>query len=156
MTKMTHVRLQLFLPDDEATALLGIRLAKACRPGDVIALAGTLGAGKTALARSLIRALAGEDVETPSPTFTLVQTYETPHLSVWHTDLYRLKSEDEVRELGLEEAQEGLLLIEWPDRMGASLPARRLEVTLEFADAGRIARLSDHDDWSRRIDGDWR
>lgn len=156
MAMMTHKRLQLFLPDDEATASLGIRLADACGAGDVISLSGPLGAGKTSLARSLIQALAGEDVETPSPTFTLVQTYETPRLSVWHTDLYRLKTEEELRELGLEDAQEGLLLIEWPDRMGASLPARRLEVTLEFSDGGRIARLSDLDDWSRRIDGDWR
>jgi tRNA threonylcarbamoyladenosine biosynthesis protein TsaE len=153
---MTHPILSLTLADDQATAALGARLAKLCRPGDVLALFGDLGAGKTSLARGLIRALADEDVETPSPTFTLVQTYDTPSLSIWHVDLYRLKTEDEVRELGLEEAEDGLLVVEWPDRMGGALPARRLEVGLEFADTGRIARLRDLDDWSRRIDGDWR
>lgn len=148
--------LTLDLPDESATAALGACLAAACRPGDLIALAGDLGAGKTTLARALIRRLAGAEVEAPSPTFTLVQTYDTPRLAVWHFDLYRLDSPGEARELGLEEAADGLALIEWPERLGSHLPRTRLEVALDFSPDGRIARLTDHSDWSTRIDGDWR
>lgn len=144
------------LADEAATAALGARLGMMARRGDVIALYGDLGAGKSTLARGLIRALAGQDTEAPSPTFTLVQTYETPNLAIWHFDLYRLERAGEVRELGMEEAVDGLVLIEWPERMGDDLPRARLEVRLSFADAGRIARLVDMSDWSARIDGDWR
>src|SRR5690606_35267412 len=101
------------------------------------------------------RHLAGAETEAPSPTFTLVQTYSaTP--TVWHFDLYRLSSAAEARELGLEEAVDGLTLIEWPERLGPDLPLARLEVRLSFAGEGRIARLVDLADWSTRIDGDWR
>jgi tRNA threonylcarbamoyladenosine biosynthesis protein TsaE len=148
--------LTLSLPDEAATTALGTRLAGAARPGDVIALFGDLGAGKSTLARGLIRARAGQDIDVPSPTFTLVQTYATPTLPVWHFDLYRLERAGEVRELGLEEAVDGLSLIEWPERMGDDLPRARLEVRLSFADEGRIARLVDMSDWSERIDGEWR
>jgi tRNA threonylcarbamoyladenosine biosynthesis protein TsaE len=148
--------LTLPLPDEAATAALGARLAKACRRGDVIALEGDLGAGKTTLARGLIRALAGPETEVPSPTFTLVQTYDTPRLAIWHFDLYRLESAAEARELGLDEAMDGLTLLEWPSRLGKLLPATRLEVRLSFEGEGRIARLADHSDWSTRIDADWR
>jgi len=119
-------------------------------------LRGDLGAGKTTLARALIRALAGPGTEAPSPTFTLVQTYATPGLPIWHFDLYRLEDPGEARELGLEEAVDGLALIEWPERLGRDLPRMRLEVRLSFDGSGRIARLVDHDDWSTRLDGDWR
>ncbi len=152
--------LSLPLPDETATAELGRRLADASRPGDVIALEGDLGAGKTTLARALIRRLAGADIDVPSPTFTLIQTYDTPRLAVWHFDLYRLERPDEARELGLEEAADGLCLVEWPDRLGRHLPHARLDVRLSFtgigADSGRTARLTDHADWSTRIHGDWR
>jgi tRNA threonylcarbamoyladenosine biosynthesis protein TsaE len=148
--------LTLALTDEAATAALGARLARASRPGDVIALEGNLGAGKTTLARGLIRALAGAETDVPSPTFTLVQTYETPGLAVWHFDLYRLESAVEARELGLDEAMDGLTLLEWPDRLDQLLPAARLEVRLSFEGEGRIARLADHSDWSKRINGDWR
>jgi len=153
---MTVLTLSLPLADEAASAALGQRLAIAARPGDVIALYGDLGAGKTTLARALIRALAGPETEAPSPTFTLVQTYETPGLPVWHFDLYRLENPGEARELGLEEAVDGLALIEWPERLGRDLPRMRLEVRLSFAGTGRIARLVDLDDWSTRLDGDWR
>jgi tRNA threonylcarbamoyladenosine biosynthesis protein TsaE len=153
---MTRPALSLALPDEAATAALGARLADAARPGDVIALYGDLGAGKTTLARALIRRLAGPETEAPSPTFTLVQTYATPQLSIWHFDLYRLEHSGEARELGLEEAVDGLALIEWPERLGRELPRARLEVQLSFEGTGRIARLADFDDWSTRLDGDWR
>lgn len=153
---MAQPVLTLALPDDAATAALGARLGAAARAGDVIALYGDLGAGKTTLARALIRSLTGPETEAPSPTFTLVQTYQTARFPIWHFDLYRLKESGEARELGLEEAVDGLALIEWPERLGRDLPVARLEVRLSFDGAGRIARLVDLDDWSARIDGDWR
>ena len=148
--------LSLPLPGEADTAALGARLAEHARPGDVIALHGDLGAGKTTLARALIRRLAGPETEAPSPTFTLVQTYQTPSLAIWHFDLYRLNDPREARELGMEEAVDGLSLIEWPERLGQYLPSARLEVRLCFEGEGRIARLADLDDWSSRLDGDWR
>ena len=153
---MAQPVLMLDLADEAATAALGQRLATACEPGDLIALSGDLGAGKSTLARALIRDLAGAEIDVPSPTFTLVQTYETPGLSIWHFDLYRLDHPGEARELGLAEAVDGLALIEWPERLGSHLPQTRLDVTLDFSPDGRIARLTDHHDWSTRIDGDWR
>ena len=153
---MTAPNLTFPLADEAGTAALGTRLARLARPGDVIALYGDLGAGKTTLARALIRTLAGPGTEAPSPTFTLAQTYATPGLPIWHFDLYRLEDPGEARELGLEEAVDGLALIEWPERLGRDLPRMRLEVRLSFDGSGRIARLVDHDDWSTRLDGDWR
>lgn len=153
---MTPRTLTLDLPDDAATAALGARIAGFVRKGDVVALIGELGAGKTTLARAVIQQLAGPDTEAPSPTFTLVQTYATRSLPVWHFDLYRLNGPAEARELGLEEAVDGVALIEWPERLGRDLPVARLEVRLSYAGQGRIARLVDLADWSTRIDGDWR
>lgn len=148
--------LSLTLATEAETAALGELLAMHARPGDVIALHGDLGAGKTTLARALIRRLAGQDTEAPSPTFTLVQTYQTPGLVIWHFDLYRLNDPREALELGIEEAADGLSLIEWPERLGRDLPSTRLEVRLSFDGEGRIARLADLQDWSSRLDGDWR
>jgi tRNA threonylcarbamoyladenosine biosynthesis protein TsaE len=153
---MTHRVLSLNLPDEAASAALGARLGRTARPGDVVALEGDLGAGKTTLARGLIRDLLGQDTDVPSPTFTLVQTYAAPGLTIWHYDCYRLNDPSEARELGLEEAVDGLALIEWPERLGRHLPSARLEVRLSFAGEGRIARLVDLADWSARLDGDWR
>jgi len=105
----------LTLDDETVTAALGARIAAALRPGDVVALSGDLGAGKTALARAILWAL-GVMGHVPSPTFTLVQIYETPRLIVHHFDLYRVEDESELRELGLDEAKDdGAVLIEWPD-----------------------------------------
>lgn len=148
--------LSLRLENEAETAALGKRLAACARPGDVIALYGDLGAGKTTLARALIRKRMGAETEAPSPTFTLVQTYPSPDLPIWHFDLYRLEDPGEARELGLEEAVDGLCLVEWPERLGRYLPAARLEVRLSFDGDGRIARLVDLSDWSTRLDGDWR
>lgn len=157
---MSHPALAIDLPDETATAALGARIGAVARPGDVVALMGDLGAGKTTLARGLIRSLMGPATEAPSPTFTLVQTYAAPGFTIWHFDLYRLNDPREARELGLEEAVDGLVIIEWPERLGRDLPMSRLEVRLSFAGreriGGRIARLVDLADWSVRIDGDWR
>jgi tRNA threonylcarbamoyladenosine biosynthesis protein TsaE len=122
------------LASEDATARAAADLAAALRPGDVVALHGDLGAGKTAFARAAIRALLGDaEAEVPSPTFTLVQTYEAPAGTVWHFDLYRLTDPAEAWELGWEEATAGgIVLVEWPDRLGPLLPARRIDAILEI------------------------
>jgi tRNA threonylcarbamoyl adenosine modification protein YjeE len=109
----------------------------------VVGLTGDLGAGKTTLARAIIRAAAADpDLIVPSPTFTLVEVYDTPRGSFWHFDLYRLDDPQQVYELGWEEAlAEGIVLLEWPERLGRLLP-KHLSVTLELAsDDGRRALL---------------
>lgn len=141
------------LPDEAATAALAARIAGQARPGDVIALDGELGVGKTSFARNFIAALGGGE-EVPSPTFTLVQLYELGRITIWHFDLYRLNSAEEAWELGIEEAfATGISLIEWPARLGHLLPARRLEVALEFAGTGdeRRASLSAGPGWEARL-----
>jgi tRNA threonylcarbamoyl adenosine modification protein YjeE len=122
------------LADEAATAALAHRLGAFLMDGDVVALHGELGAGKTAFARALIRGLTGDmDRDVPSPTFTLVQTYETPAGRLHHFDLYRIASPDELTEIGWDEAlADGIALVEWPERAGALLPANRLDVTFEF------------------------
>ena len=113
------VRLSVYLPDEAATAALARRLAPRLRRGDVLALRGDLGMGKTAFARALIRALVADDAaEVPSPTFTLVQVYDAPGGALWHFDLYRLSGPDEVEELGWAEAADGVALVEWPNGWG--------------------------------------
>ena len=120
---MTACRFRRFLPDETATALLGNDIAAALRPGDVVALRGDLGAGKTVLARAIIRSLAADpELEVPSPTFTVVQAYEA-RFPVAHFDLYRISSSQEIEELGFDEASaSGIVLIEWPDRAAELLP----------------------------------
>jgi tRNA threonylcarbamoyladenosine biosynthesis protein TsaE len=138
-----HPPLTIALPDEAATEALGRRLAAAARPGDVIALAGPLGIGKSVLARAFVRALAGAEEEVPSPTFTLVQTYDGNSGSIAHFDLYRIEQPEEALELGFEDAVAGgIVLIEWPDRLGYLLPARRLDVTLREGDGKRAAELA--------------
>ena len=118
------------LPDVTATTVAAGKLAALCRPGDVICLFGDLGAGKTTLARGFMRALGVSD-DIPSPTFNLLLTYDTVIGTVWHFDLYRINTADEIHELGFEDAMaDGISLIEWPDRLGSWLPARRVEIHL--------------------------
>jgi tRNA threonylcarbamoyladenosine biosynthesis protein TsaE len=143
------------LPDEAATAALAARLAAVVRPGDVIALQGELGAGKTSFARAFIRALGGSG-EVPSPTFTLVQVYELGRATVWHFDGYRLRDPEEAWELGIEEAfSEGISLVEWPERFGALLPARRLNIALSAgaAASARRAVVDAPGDWAERLAG---
>jgi tRNA threonylcarbamoyl adenosine modification protein YjeE len=135
------------LPDLAATRALGARIAAALAPGDTVALSGDLGAGKTTLARAILASL-GVSEAVPSPTFTLVQSYDTPRLAVSHYDLYRLKNENELDELGLEDALDrGAALIEWPERAGDRLPPERLTVQLHTAADGRRADLSGPSRW---------
>jgi tRNA threonylcarbamoyladenosine biosynthesis protein TsaE len=117
------------LPETEA---LGKRIARRLRVGDVIALEGELGAGKTTLARALLRAL-GVAGEVPSPSFTLVQQYDTPRLKIAHCDFYRIEEAAEVDELGLEDAlKEGAVLVEWPERAPHRIPEDALRIQMEF------------------------
>jgi tRNA threonylcarbamoyl adenosine modification protein YjeE len=143
------------LPDEKATRTFAARLAGVARPGDVIALKGELGAGKTSFARAFIQARgSGEPV--PSPTFTLVQTYPLQGGPIWHFDLYRLRAAEEAWELGIEDAfYGGISLIEWPERLGSLLPVRHLLIALDFAatQGARRATLSGDGDWAARVAG---
>lgn len=115
----------------EETAKMARHIASLLRLHDVVLLKGDLGAGKSTFARSLIQTLCGEATNVPSPTFTLVQTYETPAFLLWHFDLYRIKNPEDIYELGIEEAYGyGVSLIEWPERLGANLPNEYLEIKL--------------------------
>ena len=150
--------LDILLPDLAATEALAARLARLARPGDAILLDGPLGAGKSALARAFLRAAACDPgLEVPSPTFTLVQGYELPDAASFrmahHFDLYRLGGADEVAELGWEEARDGVVLVEWPDRLEDLAPEDALRIRLTPLEGearqaalrgwpGRIERLS--------------
>jgi tRNA threonylcarbamoyl adenosine modification protein YjeE len=135
----------LFLADDDATATLGRRLATALKPGDLIVLHGDLGAGKTALARTIIRTLMGDDsLDVPSPSFALVQPYEGNGRSILHADLYRIRDPREVDELGLFDRPETIILCEWPERGGDEVLSRATgEVSLNIPSSGvgRLARI---------------
>ena len=139
---MERAQLSLLLPDLDATLALGRRLAASLAPGSVVLLEGDLGAGKSELARAVIHSLAGAAIAVPSPTFTLIQTYELPRLEVSHSDLYRLRDAGEVGELGLEECwQRGAVLVEWPGRAPWLWPAERLVIGLEpLPERGQDAR----------------
>jgi tRNA threonylcarbamoyladenosine biosynthesis protein TsaE len=141
----------LDLPDAEATARLGAGLALALRRGEALCLTGPLGAGKSTLARGLIRALTTPDEDVPSPTFTLVQFYEGPDFPVAHFDLYRLTSAAEAYEVGLDEAlEDGAVLIEWPQRLDGDLPRDRLDIEIAIAGDTRVAHLTAHGAWEGR------
>lgn len=145
--------MQRDLPDLAAMDALGRRIAERLRAGDAIALSGSLGAGKTTLARAIIRAL-GYEQEVPSPTFTIVELYEPPEvrLPVVHADFYRLSGAGEAVELGLDDYREGAAMIaEWPENAGGfSSEPGCLSVTLEIADGGRIAIVECGADWLGR------
>ena len=127
----------MHLPDEAAAHAFGAALAAVVRPGDVIALSGPLGAGKTSVARGVLAAL-GLAGEAPSPSFAIVQPYDPPEvrLSVLHVDLYRIEDPYEARELGLDEADDALLLVEWPERLGDEHWSDALWLTLAFDEGG--------------------
>ena len=136
-----------------ATAALARALAPDLRLGDIVALRGDLGTGKTLFARALIQVL-GETGDVPSPTFTLVQIYDGGAIPVWHFDLYRITKAEEIYELGIEDAfVEAITLIEWPERLGPLTPANRLEITLQSTEDSQARRLTwrGHGDWAPRL-----
>jgi tRNA threonylcarbamoyladenosine biosynthesis protein TsaE len=147
------VEIALDLPDLAATEALATRLAPMLRPGDVVLLDGPLGAGKSAFARALLRAATGDAaLEVPSPTFTLVQSYDLPAGPAHHFDLYRLSGPEGLAELGWEEAREGIVLVEWPERLGMLVPADALRIHLTPG-AAEEARHVVLQGWEGRLEG---
>jgi tRNA threonylcarbamoyl adenosine modification protein YjeE len=144
---------ELMLAGPADTEALGARIAAGLRLGTAVALEGDLGAGKTVLARAVLRALGVEE-DVPSPTFTLVQSYETPKLAVRHYDLYRIENAVEMDELGLEEAlDEGAALIEWPERAPSYIPDDALRVHLEvLGQTSRRARITGPSRWAHEFE----
>ena len=143
--------IEILLPDLAATGHLAGRVAALARPGDAILLAGKLGAGKTAFARAFLRAATGDRrLEVPSPSFTLVQSYDTGIGAVHHFDLWRLEGQGGLAELGWEEARADIVLVEWPDRLGTDWPAEALVISLALG-AGEVRRAL-LAGWPDRID----
>ncbi len=151
-------RFDCLLQDAEATDALARAVAPLLSAGDLLLLNGDLGSGKTSFARALIRALPGPDgedrseEEVPSPTFTLVQTYERAIAEVWHLDLYRLSAPEEIYELGWEEAEgKALILVEWPERLGDLVPEEALTLHFCHEGSGRRVTISGNAAWGQRL-----
>jgi len=146
------------LADERATHRLMEDIAALIEPGDLITLSGDLGAGKTTFARALVRHLAGDEtVEVPSPTFTLMQAYELPRFALLHADLYRLSGPAELAELGFDDLAAGtVILLEWPDRAGNTLPADRIDVAFTLSPqqgpSFRRVRVTGHGGLSARVE----
>jgi len=138
---------RLLLSDETATAAFAERLSARTRPGDLLLLSGPLGAGKTAFARAFIRARAADpELEIPSPTFTLVQSYDLP-TPIWHYDLWRLSGPAALEELGWDEAQSGIVLVEWPDRLSPLTFPHALHITISPMAQGREITLRGEERW---------
>lgn len=143
----------IHLPLEHDTVQFAERMAAILGAGDTLLLSGDIGAGKSAFSRAVIRSLADAEIEVPSPTFTLVQTYEVDPAEVWHCDLYRLTHPDEAYELGLDEAFEtAICLIEWPDRLGETKPAGALTLHFEARTNGHAVSFTAINDWATRLD----
>lgn len=148
---MSQLNSTLLLPSEDATARFAAALGRRLGPGDTLLLEGGIGAGKTHLARALIQSRLPVPEDVPSPTFTLVQTYDAGAVELWHADLYRLTDPFELEELGLTEAfEEAICLIEWPDRLGSLRPASALTLRLDLGakDTERRLHMSGSARWS--------
>ncbi len=144
----------LIMPTEADTVAFAQRLAPALRAGDVLLLDGPIGAGKSFFARALIRARLGNPFEdVPSPSFTLVQTYQAADVEIWHCDLYRLTSAQDVYELGLDEAfQRAICLIEWPDRLGDTAPESALHLRFSAMDDYHGLSIKGPLHWANRLE----
>ncbi len=148
--------LKLTVSSEDAMTRLGKRLALELVPGDTLLLSGPIGAGKTHLARAIIHSLLDEMEEVPSPTFTLVQTYEFSGGTIWHADLYRLGDSSELVELGLDDAiGEAVVIIEWPDRLPPDIYSEgALEIDIRpSGDIRDVIFRSSADRWTSKFDG---
>lgn len=138
-------KMEFICATEADTIKLGEKLAAFAKQGDVFAMFGTLGMGKSVLSRAFIKSLTGAE-EVPSPTFTLVQSYEADNFEIYHYDLYRIKSAEEIFELGMEEAlYEGVCLIEWPEKMGGYLPHNAFIVSINPFGSGRKITIENKD-----------
>lgn len=144
----------IHLADEAATNAVARQIAPRLRAGDTLLLEGPIGAGKTTFARALIRARLGQPEEdVPSPTFTLVQTYQADDVEIWHCDLYRLVDSQDVLELGLDDAfATAICLIEWPDRLGADRPADALVCAFAASADHHSLSLTGTAGWQSRLD----
>ena len=146
--------IEIRLEDNAATQRLGAAIAPLLQRGDMVALYGGLGAGKTTFSRGVISALLGPETHVPSPTYTLVQLYEADAFTLWHFDLYRIETPEALIELGWQDTADGVALVEWPERAEGHLPRWRLDIHLGEEQTGRKARLEPHgEDWQNRLDG---
>ena len=151
---MAQLLFRTTLTDERKTAALARQIAPLLMTGDTLLLEGEIGAGKSAFARALIRARLGLMEDVPSPTFTLVQTYEDPQGDIWHCDLYRLTHPDEALELGLAEAFDtAICLIEWPDRLGDDIPPGGLHLAFTAGDTAHQVEISGSQSWAERLAG---
>ena len=133
---------EIVVNDEKEMAALAARFGKSLKTGDIVALNGDLGAGKTSFARALIRSELGQETEVPSPTFTLVQTYDFPLCPLYHYDLYRLDDPEEIWALGFGEAcMSGICLIEWPEKAGDNLPENHIDITIHKMDKETQRRI---------------
>ena len=130
--------MEILSKSEKETISFAKKFAKTLRGDEIIALWGTLGMGKTVFAKTIIQELTGKKEDVPSPTFTLLQTYETPLGEIYHFDFYRLKNPEEAYEIGIEDAFEnGISLIEWPEKIGKLLPKRAINIHFKMTDKGR-------------------
>jgi tRNA threonylcarbamoyladenosine biosynthesis protein TsaE len=154
---MSQHLLKFTLTSPDQTAAFATQLGALLRGGDTILLEGPIGAGKTHFARSLIQSRMDVAEDVPSPTFTLVQTYDLPETEIWHTDLYRLAGPQEVIELGLSDAFDtAICLVEWPDRLGELKPTKALTLTLSQGETDDMRELTltwDAPSWDARLKG---
>ena len=152
---MTFAPPVLILPTEDDTAALAQRIAPLLRPGDALLLSGPIGAGKSFFARALIRARMGNPTEeVPSPSFTVVQTYRACGVEIWHCDLYRLTTDQDLFELGLDDVfLQAICLIEWPDRLGDTAPRDALRLTFAAADDHHSIAFNGPSHWAHRLEG---